>query len=84
QTVARYVLFLFYPVSALSTVLSYYYILVLDVMYERIPFFDTGEEDYNLDGGVEFRVGYKFKCREAVLQGVKNYSIRRSAEYWVS
>ncbi|RYR07597.1 hypothetical protein Ahy_B05g074987 [Arachis hypogaea] len=38
-----------------------------------------GEEDYNLDGGVEFWVGHRFKCRD----GVKNYSIRQSAEYWV-
>ncbi|XP_057720053.1 uncharacterized protein LOC130934504 [Arachis stenosperma] len=52
-------------------------------MHERTPFFDTGEEDCNLDGGVEFRVGHKFRSREAVLQGVKNYSIRGSAEYRV-
>ncbi|RYR39131.1 hypothetical protein Ahy_A09g044580 [Arachis hypogaea] len=38
---------------------------------------------YNLDDGVEFRVGHRFKCRDAVMQGVKNYSIRRSAEYRV-
>ncbi|XP_015963421.1 uncharacterized protein LOC107487317 [Arachis duranensis] len=49
-------------------------------MHERTPVLDTGEEDYNLDGSGEFRVGHKFKSREAVLQGVKNYSIRKSAD----
>ncbi|RYR46593.1 hypothetical protein Ahy_A07g032337 [Arachis hypogaea] len=32
---------------------------------------------------VEFQIGHRFKCRDAVIQGVKNYSIRRSAEYRV-
>ncbi|RYR15218.1 hypothetical protein Ahy_B04g071944 [Arachis hypogaea] len=40
-------------------------------------------KDYNLDCSVEFWVGHKFRSREAVLQGVKNYSIWRSAEYQV-
>ncbi|XP_025662032.1 uncharacterized protein [Arachis hypogaea] len=52
-------------------------------MHERTPFSDTDEDDYNLNGGVEFRVGHRFRSREVVLQGVKNYSIRRSAEYQV-
>ncbi|RYR09631.1 hypothetical protein Ahy_B05g078009 [Arachis hypogaea] len=60
-----------------------YHSLDLDAMHERTPFLDTGEEDYNLDGSVEFQVGHKFRSREAVLQGVKNYSIWRSAEYRV-
>ncbi|RYR00082.1 hypothetical protein Ahy_B07g088134 [Arachis hypogaea] len=82
-TVARHVLPPPHPIPALSAVPSHYHSLDLDAMHERTPFLDTGEEDYNLDGGVEFRVGHKFRSREAVLQGVKNYSIHRSAEYRV-
>ncbi|RYQ83728.1 uncharacterized protein LOC110268399 [Arachis ipaensis] len=82
-TVAHHVLPPPLPIPALSAVLSHHHSLDLDVMHERTLFLDTGEEDYNLDGGVEFRVGHKFKSREAVLQGVKNYNIRRSAEYRV-
>ncbi|XP_057733931.1 uncharacterized protein LOC130949139 [Arachis stenosperma] len=52
-------------------------------MYEKTPYSNTGAEDYNTDGSVEFRVGYRFRSREAVLQGVKNYSIRRSTKYRV-
>ncbi|XP_057745866.1 uncharacterized protein LOC130964488 [Arachis stenosperma] len=80
-TVARHVLPPPLPIPALSAVLSHYHGLDLDALHERTLFFDTGEEDYNLDGRVEFQVGHKFRSREAVLQGVKNYSIRRSAEY---
>ncbi|XP_015949943.1 uncharacterized protein LOC107474820 [Arachis duranensis] len=83
QTVARHVLPPPHPIPTLHTVPSHYHSLDLDAMHERTPFSDTGEEDYNLDDGVEFRVGHMFKCREAVLQGVKNYSICRSAEYRV-
>ncbi|XP_072076601.1 uncharacterized protein [Arachis hypogaea] len=42
-----------------------------------------GADDYNTDSGVEFRIGHKFRSREGVLQGVKNYSIQKSAEYRV-
>ncbi|XP_052110119.1 uncharacterized protein LOC127741500 [Arachis duranensis] len=52
-------------------------------MHERNPVSNTCEANYNLDGSVEFRIGHRFRCREAVLQGVKNYSIRRSVEYRV-
>ncbi|RYR45991.1 hypothetical protein Ahy_A07g031761 isoform A [Arachis hypogaea] len=84
QTVACHVLPLLHPIPPLSTVPSHYQSLDLDIMHERSPFSDTGEEDYNLDGGVEFRVGHKFRSQEAVLQGMKNYSIRRSVEYRVT
>ncbi|RYR64132.1 hypothetical protein Ahy_A03g010265 [Arachis hypogaea] len=83
QTMARHVLPPPHPILTLSAMSSHYHSLDLDTMHERIPFSNTGEEGYNLDGGLEFRVGHKFKSREAVLQGVKNYSIRRSAEYRV-
>ncbi|RYQ84919.1 hypothetical protein Ahy_B10g104422 isoform D [Arachis hypogaea] len=81
QTVARHVLPPPLPIPTLSALPSHYHSLDMDAMHERTPFLDTEEEDYNLDDGVEFRVGHKFRSREAVLQGVKNYSIRRSAEY---
>ncbi|MED6227667.1 hypothetical protein PIB30_116031, partial [Stylosanthes scabra] len=42
-----------------------------------------GDEYVNLDGGEEFRVGHRFSCREAVQMAVKNYNIRRAAEYKV-
>ncbi|RYR15297.1 hypothetical protein Ahy_B04g072022 [Arachis hypogaea] len=83
QTVVCHVLPPPHSIPALSAVPSHYHSLDLDAMHERTPFLDTGEEDYNLDGGVEFQVGHKFRSREAVLQGVKNYNIRRSAEYRV-
>ncbi|RYR05548.1 hypothetical protein Ahy_B06g085408 isoform F [Arachis hypogaea] len=73
----------FVPETPLSAVPSHYHSLDMDAMHERTSFSNTGEEDYNLDGGVEFRVGHMFRSREAVLQGVKNYNIRRSAEYRV-
>ncbi|RYQ97462.1 hypothetical protein Ahy_B08g093504 [Arachis hypogaea] len=39
-------------------------------------------EDMDVDDDdVKFRVGHRFKSRDAVMQGVKNYSIRRSVEY---
>ncbi|RYQ85645.1 hypothetical protein Ahy_B10g105220 [Arachis hypogaea] len=52
QTVARHVLPPPHPIPALSAVLSHYHSLDMDAMHERTPFSDTGEEDYNLDGGV--------------------------------
>ncbi|XP_057720667.1 uncharacterized protein LOC130935110 [Arachis stenosperma] len=82
-TAARHVLPPPLLIPALSTVPSHYHSLELDAMHERTLFLDTGEEDYNLDDGVKFRIGHKFRSREAVLQSVKNYNIRRSAEYRV-
>ncbi|XP_016177785.1 uncharacterized protein LOC107620081 [Arachis ipaensis] len=83
QTMACHVLPPPHPISALSAVPSHYHSLDLGTIHERTPFSDTGEENYNLDDGLEFRVSHRFKTREAVLQGVKNYSIRRSVEYRV-
>ncbi|RYQ92423.1 hypothetical protein Ahy_B09g098650 [Arachis hypogaea] len=70
-------------IPVLLDVPSHYHALDLDAMHEKSPFSNTGKDDYNLDGGVEFRVGHRFKSRDAVMQGVKNYSIRRSVEYRV-
>ncbi|RYR24665.1 hypothetical protein Ahy_B02g058179 [Arachis hypogaea] len=72
-----------HPISALSAVPSHYHSLDLHAMLERIPVSDTCGVDYNLDGGMGFRVGHRFRSQEALLQGVKNSSIRRSAEYRV-
>ncbi|XP_016168878.1 uncharacterized protein LOC107611474 [Arachis ipaensis] len=72
-----------HPIPVLSAVPSHYHSLYLDAMHERNLVSDSCGVDYNLDDGVEFRVGHRFRSREAVLQGVKNYSIRRSAEYRV-
>ncbi|RYR08145.1 hypothetical protein Ahy_B05g075703 [Arachis hypogaea] len=83
ETAVCYVLPSPHPILALSNVPSYYYTLDMDSMYEKSPFSNTGKEDYNLDGGVEFRVSHRFKCRDAVMQGMKNYSIRISIEYRV-
>ncbi|XP_057740473.1 uncharacterized protein LOC130957639 [Arachis stenosperma] len=83
STAPRHVLPPPLPISALLAVPSHYHSLDLDAMHERTPFLDTGEEDYNLNGSVEFRVRHKFRTQEAVLQGVKSYSIRRSVEYRV-
>ncbi|MED6147699.1 hypothetical protein PIB30_046232 [Stylosanthes scabra] len=40
-----------------------------------------GSDDYNLDEGIELKVGHKFCSRDAVHMAVKNYSIWRAAEY---
>ncbi|MED6142661.1 hypothetical protein PIB30_115996, partial [Stylosanthes scabra] len=45
--------------------------------------FGGGGEDYDVDGGQEFRVGHRFCTREAVQMAVKNYNIRRASEYKV-
>ncbi|MED6175136.1 hypothetical protein PIB30_075557 [Stylosanthes scabra] len=39
--------------------------------------------DYNTDGGAELRVGHRLRNRDAVQTAIKNYSIRRNAEYRV-
>ncbi|RYR54161.1 hypothetical protein Ahy_A06g029415 [Arachis hypogaea] len=70
-----------HPIPALPVVPSHYHSLDLDAIHERVPVSDTCGVDYNLDGGVEFQVSHRFRRREVVLQGVKNYSIRKSAEY---
>ncbi|RYR66738.1 hypothetical protein Ahy_A03g012798 isoform D [Arachis hypogaea] len=73
----------FVPETPAGVVPSHYHSLDLDAMHERISVSDTCGVDCNLDSGVEFRVGHRFRSREAVLQGLKNYSICRSAEFRV-
>ncbi|RYQ88941.1 hypothetical protein Ahy_B09g095844 isoform B [Arachis hypogaea] len=81
--VPRHVLPPPHPIPALLAVPSHYHSLHMDAMHERNLVEDSCGVDYNLDGGVEFRVGHMFRSREAVLQGVKNYNICRSVEYRV-
>ncbi|MED6171594.1 hypothetical protein PIB30_042120 [Stylosanthes scabra] len=72
-------------VPDLASVSSHFHTLSLYAMEEEPrEGHDGGEDDYiNLDGGEEFRVGHRFSCREAVQMAVKNYNIRRAAEYRV-
>ncbi|RYR50019.1 hypothetical protein Ahy_A07g036570 [Arachis hypogaea] len=64
------------PISELSVVPSLYYTLDLDGIHKKTLFSNMGGDDYNIDGSV-------FKSREAIMQGMKNYSILRSTEYCV-
>ncbi|KAL4299796.1 hypothetical protein AHAS_Ahas17G0136700 [Arachis hypogaea] len=75
--VNKTVQYLFAPkqVPELSAVASHYHTLNLDAMHEKTQFSNIGGYDYNIDGGVEFRIGHRFKSREAIILGVKNYSI---------
>ncbi|MED6212720.1 hypothetical protein PIB30_086315 [Stylosanthes scabra] len=72
------------PIPNLSSVGSHFHTLNLDDMVdEQREGFGGGGEDYDLDGGSEFRVGHRFSTREAVHMAVKNYNIRRASEYRV-
>ncbi|RYR00344.1 hypothetical protein Ahy_B07g088476 [Arachis hypogaea] len=91
QTVARHVLPPPLPIPALSVVPSHYHSLDLDAMHERTPFLDTGEEDYNLNDSVEFRIGHKFRsgrqcfrCRQAEngCQWSLRVALRQNLRYW--
>ncbi|MED6209585.1 hypothetical protein PIB30_056156, partial [Stylosanthes scabra] len=68
-----------------EAVSSHFHTLNLDAMEEepREGHGGGGDHYINLDGGEEFRVGHRFSCREAVHMAVKNYNIRRAAEYRV-
>ncbi|RYR20298.1 hypothetical protein Ahy_B03g065410 [Arachis hypogaea] len=80
---ARFLLPPPFPIPRLSEVPNHYHTLNLDAMQPDDPF-NAGKGDYyNMDGGVEFRVGHRFSNRDTVLMAVKNYSIRRNAEYRV-
>ncbi|RYR74563.1 hypothetical protein Ahy_A02g009286 isoform C [Arachis hypogaea] len=83
EAVVRYVLPLPHPIPALSDVPSHYHALNMEVMHEKSLFFNAKEDNHNLDNGVEFWISHRVKNRDAVMQGVKNYSICRSAEYRV-
>ncbi|MED6208653.1 hypothetical protein PIB30_047246 [Stylosanthes scabra] len=65
------------PIPALSDQLD------IDVRHVEDPSMEFVAVEYNMDGGVEFTVGHRMPNRKAVLTAVKNYSIRRNAEYKV-
>ncbi|RYQ80082.1 hypothetical protein Ahy_Scaffold1g106730 isoform A [Arachis hypogaea] len=71
QTVAHHVLPPPHPIPTLSAVPSHYHSLDLDAMHERTPFSNTGEKDYNLDSGVEFRVGHSI-CRSVEYRVIES------------
>ncbi|MED6211461.1 hypothetical protein PIB30_073853 [Stylosanthes scabra] len=71
------------PIPDLSSISSHFHMLNLDDMEEDVRDGGRGNDYLNLDGGEEFRVGHRFSCREAVHLAVKNYNIRRAAEYRV-
>ncbi|MED6175793.1 hypothetical protein PIB30_081691 [Stylosanthes scabra] len=72
------------PIPDLSSVSSHFHTLHLhDMREELMEGFGGGGDDYDVAGGEEFRVGHRFSTREAVQMAVKNYSIRRTAEYRV-
>ncbi|MED6146153.1 hypothetical protein PIB30_031967 [Stylosanthes scabra] len=65
------------PIPDLSSVSSHFHTLHLDYMEEEPrEEFGGGGDDYDVDGGQEFRVGHRFSTREAVHLGVKNYNIK--------
>ncbi|MED6214968.1 hypothetical protein PIB30_108573 [Stylosanthes scabra] len=72
------------PIPDLSSVSSHFHTLYLDDMAE-VPRegIGGGGDDYDVQGGLEFRVGHRFSTRKTVQMAVKNYSIRRAAEYRV-
>ncbi|XP_052109286.1 uncharacterized protein LOC127744095 [Arachis duranensis] len=82
--VARHVLPPPYPIPALSTMPNRYHSLDLDTMHERTLFSDTGEEDYNLDGGgrVSGRPHIQMPRRRALgyeeLQYLQEYRCRQA------
>ncbi|MED6218127.1 hypothetical protein PIB30_024007 [Stylosanthes scabra] len=69
------------PIPALTDVLSFSQQLDIDVRHVEDPTMESIAVEYNTDGGVEFIVGHRMPNRKAVLTTVKNYSIRRNAEY---
>ncbi|MED6193968.1 hypothetical protein PIB30_024147 [Stylosanthes scabra] len=63
----------------------HFHTLNLDAMREeqRDGFGGGGKDYINLDGGEEFMVGHRFSNKKVVHLEVKNYNIRRAAEYKV-
>ncbi|RYR34789.1 hypothetical protein Ahy_A10g049818 [Arachis hypogaea] len=47
------------------------------------PFNPDDKKNYNMDGGVEFWVGHRFRNKDVGLMAVKNYTIRRNMKYRV-
>ncbi|MED6171191.1 hypothetical protein PIB30_038420 [Stylosanthes scabra] len=75
--------FLPLPIPRLEDVPCFFQQLDLDEGACADPFKAGMCNDYNTDGSAELRVGHMMRNREAVQTAVKNYSIRRNAEYRV-
>ncbi|MED6188355.1 hypothetical protein PIB30_085155 [Stylosanthes scabra] len=71
------------PIPRVEDVPCYFQQLDLDEGACSDPLNAGIGNDYNTDGGAEIRVGHRMRNREAVQTAVKNYSIRRNAEYRV-
>ncbi|MED6210791.1 hypothetical protein PIB30_067448 [Stylosanthes scabra] len=71
------------PIPNLADVPSYFQQLDIDERYVEDPTMESVAVEYNTDGGAEFMVGHRMRNRDTVLMAVKNYIIRRNAEYRV-
>ncbi|MED6175304.1 hypothetical protein PIB30_077138 [Stylosanthes scabra] len=71
------------PIPDLANVPSYFQQLDIDERHVEDPTLESVAVEYNKDGGAEFMVGHRMRNRDIVLMAVKNYSIRRNAEYRV-
>ncbi|MED6141134.1 hypothetical protein PIB30_100331 [Stylosanthes scabra] len=80
---ARHVLPAPPPIPGVEDVPCYFQQLSLDEGASSDPLNSGISNDYNTDGGAEIRAGHRMRNREAVQTAVKNYSIRRNAEYRV-
>ncbi|MED6156643.1 hypothetical protein PIB30_016190 [Stylosanthes scabra] len=81
---SRYVLPAPPPIPRLEDVPCFFQQLDLDEEGECDDPLKSGMcNDYNTDGRAELRVGHRLRNRDAVQTAIKNYSIRRNAEYRV-
>ncbi|MED6161138.1 hypothetical protein PIB30_057887 [Stylosanthes scabra] len=71
------------PIPDLAQVPCFIQQLNIDTRHVEDPTMEAVDVEYHTNGGVEFMVGHRMRNREAVLMTVKNYSIRRNAEYKV-
>ncbi|XP_072085681.1 uncharacterized protein [Arachis hypogaea] len=78
---ARFLMHPYLPISQLSKVSSHYHTLNLNAMQLDDLFNASQEEDYNTNNGLEFQIGHRFRNCNVVLMAVKDYSMRKNAEY---
>ncbi|MED6210797.1 hypothetical protein PIB30_067524 [Stylosanthes scabra] len=71
------------PIPRVEDVPCYFQQLDLDEGVSSDPLNSGISNDYNTDRGAEIRIGHRMRNRKAVQTAVKNYSIRRNAEYRV-
>ncbi|MED6215817.1 hypothetical protein PIB30_001434 [Stylosanthes scabra] len=80
---SRYILPAPPPIPRLDDLPSFFQQLNLNKGPCEDPLTEGMCNDYNTDGGAELRVGHRMRNRAAVQTAIKNYSIRRNAEYRV-